>query len=190
MKQSLHIMLAIVLAAMCVIPVSGQSFRRHKVKTEPEKLVISRMYSIPGKSRRDISHLLYNWDGTIPEVGDKTMHFGYDNIISTNSYVGRFNNLDLGPKNGNLIVMVDIVIGSGCAQLVFRDIDVDCGYVIYPGPLTESDDSFNRTSLWLIRHKKVFAQARLRAQECFEYVASSLESYINDNGPLDLVRIR
>jgi len=193
MRRILHIVVAAALVAMCVYPAAGQGYRKNKVKNDPEPLEIHRSYCIPEKTRSQIWDYFSLWGDTLPEVEYHSSSFNNEWFTSgeyKRTYFGRFENLDFGRKRGTLSLIIDLVIFPGSVDLVFRDIDVDCGYLIYSGPLSKSDDSFNRTPQWLINHKKVFDQARIRANECFEYVAASLEEYIKDGGAMEMKRIR
>ena len=181
--------IAAVLAAMCVLPAAGQSYRRNKVKTEPEKLVLQKMIFIPYKNQKEILTLLSKWEDTLPEISLSYLERSYYKR-PRNIYNGIFKDIGMGGRHGNLCSLIDISAMAEGVELVFHDMFIVYNNNSWQGYLSTSDDRFNRSKLWLAVHKSEFDQARIRASECFDYVASSLESFLNNGGPLEMKRIK
>ncbi|MBQ6186037.1 MAG: hypothetical protein IJK48_09235 [Bacteroidales bacterium] len=182
MKRILHIILAAVMAAFCVLPASGQSYKNYKVKTDPEPLVFRKIYwfNDQEKDKGDIYRDLYGWgEGLDLEfVGG----VGFDEKC----FFLKAQGLDFNGNDGHMTGSVNIHILEGGFTLELKDIAVGWGNHFIPD-LSKEDNSFNRTWLWRVNHNpEIVEAARGRCRELFETLCKSMDKFLEDGPPMEL----
>lgn len=185
MRPILHIALAATLAAICVLPVSGQDYRRNKVRVEPEPLTFTRIITVSKELNPNLFELTRGWDLAKGSV-DRGVYFNAfdDNYIH---YWGNFNNLNAKKENYDLLIRMKLFyLGPYNLELLAYDITSfgDKHPVMH---LSAKDDRFNRPWLWRVLHDiETVDMERKAAEECFNMVADSLEEFLKDGPPLEL----
>ncbi len=193
MRRYLHIVVAAFLAAMCVIPAAGQSYKASKVreKSEPEPLTFSRNIDLELFSDKkfdpNLSGLLRDWkysDGN--DIVEYIFHndFDDDNFIQ---YHGSFYNLQASEEPFNLVIWFKLHYRSPY-RLVLEGYDITAFGKKDPFlKLSAYDDKFNRTWLWRVSHNiETVDKQREIAKECFNRVADSIEVFLKDGPPWEL----
>lgn len=184
MKRIPHIVVAAALAALCVLPAAGQNYRRNKVINDPEPLEFRKVYWISSKDRDDIRQHLMKWDcrafdlsltGFPTDSDGKYMHLNTEG-------------LDFDGVEGSLVGTVGVVITDGPMVLELKNIRAY--WRNHRIELSKQDDSFNRTWLWRVNHNPEIVQAaRARCKEVFDTLCASMDKYLEDGPPMELLRV-
>ena len=187
MKKIIHIALAAAMAALCVLPAAGQSYKASKVreKSEPEPLEFRRSFTLDGnnKDKGDIYRFLYGWSSGIDMefVGS----VGYDEKC----YFLAINGLDFAGKEGHMTCSVNIHILNDGLTLELKDFSVGWNNHFIPD-LSKQDDNFNRPWLWRVNHNpEVVQAARERCKEIFDTLCASMDKYLEEGPPMELQRV-
>lgn len=185
MKRTLHICIAAILAAICVFPAAGQSYKRNKVMTDPEPLEFRKIYWLKDKEKdkSDIYRDLYGWgEGFDLEfVGS----VGFDEKC----YFLKAQGLDFDGKDGRMTGSVNIHILYGGFVLELKDIAVGWGNH-FISDLSKEDNSFNRPWLWRVNHNpETVEAARERSKEIFDTLCASMDEFLKNGPPMELKRI-
>lgn len=186
MRRVLHIALAAAMAALCVLPAAGQSYKASKVreKSEPEPLEFRKVFPLSQNDYKEIRTRLMRWECP-----------GYDLSLSgfpVNSD-GKYMSLNVGGLDfdgvkGSVSGSVGVLISGGMAILEFRNIYA--GWGTHLVEMSKRDDSFNRTWLWRVNHNKEIVQAaRERCEEIFDTLCASLDDFLKDGPPMELQRV-
>ena len=184
MRRCSHIVVAAFLAAMCVLPAAGQSYKASKVreKSEPEPLEFKRSFTLNGnnKDKGDIYRYLYGWSSGID------MEFVGSVGFDEKCYFLAINGLDFAGKEGRMTCSVNIHILAGGLTLELKDFAIGWDNHFIPD-LSKQDDKFNRTWLWRVNHNPEVVQAgRDRCREIFDTLCASLDNYLKEGPPLEL----
>ena len=182
MRRILHIALAATLAAICVLPASGQDYRRNKVRVEPEPLEFRKTYWLPGLSPRDQRALMNKWDFKEYELKN-TGGPAYNDGLS---YFLSVHNLDFKKVKGTVMGNVIFLFNEGYLTLEFNNITIDWkNHLIID--MSQEDSRLNRPWLWRVNHNPVIVNtARERCREIFDTICASMDEFIKDGPPLEL----
>ncbi|MBQ5979401.1 MAG: hypothetical protein IJL58_05225 [Bacteroidales bacterium] len=182
MKRILHIILAAVMAAFCVLPASGQSYKKNKVRTDPEPLEFRKVYWISSKNHDKVRKHLMKWDcnkldlsltGFPVNSDGKCFHLNVDGV-------------DFEGVKGSITGTVNVIITEGPTVLELKDIHTYWRNHFYVD-LSKEDNSFNRTWLWRVNHNPTIVEAaRERCKELFEILCQSMDEYLKDGPPMEL----
>ena len=196
MKKIIHIALAAALAAMCVLPAAGQSYKASKVreKSEPEPLTFSRNIDLELFSNKqfdpNLSDLLRGWKYSNGD--DNVDYLFYQDFWGENyiQYHGSFYNLQAHKESFELVIWFKLHYRSSY-RLVLEGYDITAfggrDLVLH---LSSFDDRFNRPWLWRVFHDiETVDKQREIAKDCFNRVADSLEEFLRDGPPMELVRV-
>ena len=183
MRKITHIALAAALAAMCVLPAAGQSYKASKVreKSEPEPLTFSRVISSRMQLNSNLRETTRGWD--IKSCGVETVT--YWNTFGDNYmlYTGHSHSLTANKEEYNLLVWFKLFYRDSHELELFAYEITAFGKRHPVMNLSSSDDKLNRTWLWRIMHNKETVELqREAAEEYFNKVADSLEDFLR-NGP-------
>lgn len=182
MRRSLHIVIAAALAAICVLPAAGQSYKKNKVRPEPELLTFSRRYDVYGKTQKELFWLTQKWPSS--ECGAEYVMQSLD--YGWRSYHGHFNQLKFGDKTGNLILFIKLHFMDGSVILDVYDVFANWNnHRSYVSSLTTSDPLATSRGV----RNKTLEYARDAAADCFNLVADSLEEFLRNGPPMELKRI-
>ncbi len=187
MRRYLHIVVAAFLAAMCVIPAAGQGYRQNKVKTkaEPEPLVFRKTYMLDGKFRNkgEIYRYLSGWSSGID------MEFVGSVGFDEKCYFLAIRGLDFARKEGRMTCSVNIHVLDGGFTLELNDFSAGWNNHFIPD-LSKQDDKFNRPWLWRVNHNpEVVQAARERCKEIFDTLCASMDKYLEEGPPMELLRV-
>lgn len=185
MKRILHIILAAGLAAFCVLPAAGQSYKKNKVKTDPEPLEFRQLYWYRNfdKDKGEIYRELYRWDPVLPlefvgSVGFEGKYYFLD-----------VQDLDFGKVRGRMTASVNIHILYGGILLEFKDIAISWRNHIHID-LSKEDNSFNRTWLWRVNHNpEIIEAARIRCKDLFDTLSKSMDEFVEDGPPMEMTAL-
>ena len=182
MRKITHIALAAALAAMYVLPANGQSYRRNKVKTEPEKLTFKATIPAPGKSQNELFWLFRKWDSM--NVGARFVLQSLD--YEWQAYHGNYDNLRFGNKTGSLILFMKLIFTDDLVTLDVYDVYADWDNHRHYVSSLYSEDALNRGS----RHKSEIVKfARIESEKCFATILNSLVEYLHNDRPIELIRL-
>ncbi|MBO4230859.1 MAG: hypothetical protein J5886_04195 [Bacteroidales bacterium] len=179
MKRISYIALAAVLAAMCVLPAAGQSYKASKVrgKSEPEPLTFSRTITTNRMMNSDLFNLTRGWDSAEGHV-DNGLYFNAfeDNYML---YEGEFRGLNAKKENYDLWIRMKLYYMGPYRVDLFAYEIITFGDKHPVDQLSLSDDKLNRTWLWRVMHdKETIEMQRNTAEECFNFIADSLEEFL------------
>lgn len=195
MRRFIHIVIAAVLAAFCVLPASGQDYKQnrvkptnHKVKTEPIPLVLSKTIELTTSIDSNWSDVMYGWNNEALGV-DRLYHsreFGKDYILYTGVCRGSVAN----KETFNLWMKLTLFFDDEFKlDLVASDISV-FSRKDFGEKLSTEDNRNNRPWLWRVFHNSdTIDKERAAAIDYFNMVADSLEAFLKDDSPLDLQKV-
>ena len=194
MRKITHIALAAVLAAMCVLPAAGQSYKKNKVIHDPEPLTFSRKIDLDINSDKkfdpNLHELLRGWNYS--DRDDRVDYLFHHDMWGENyiEYDGSFYNLQADRESFNLWIRMRLHYHSPY-RLVLEAYDITLFGSKDPVlKLSEKDDKLNRPWLWRVFHNiETVDKERKIAEECFNLVADSLEDFLKDGPPMKLHRV-
>ena len=185
MRRSLHIVIAAALAAICVLPAAGQSYKRNNVRPEPEPLVFRKVYSLPGENSKDIYRLVAHWKCDDYNIIFTGGGYGYE----SKGYYLSAHNQDFDKVIGTIMGNVVLCFYDGEMALEFNRISVDWNNHLILD-MSKDDNRLNRPWLWRVNHNtKIVQTARDRCKEIFDHLCSSMDEYLRDGPPMELKRI-
>ena len=173
------------MAAICVLPAAGQSYRRNKVKTEPDPLEFRKVFLMQGQNEKEQRELVNKWtfnDYNLKFTGGSAYRDGMVWFLSAH---------DLGFKKvrGTVMGNFNILFDDGYMTLEFNNIAIDWkGHLILD--MSTEDNSFNRPWLWRINHNPEIVQAaRERCKEIFDTLCASMDEFLKDGPPMEMRRL-
>ena len=183
MRRYLHIVVAAFLAAMCVIPTAGQNYRASKVKekAEPEPLSFSRSITSRKTINTNLRESTSGWEIKECDLDNGTYWNTFDDNYIRYDCV--FYGLSAEKENYDLWIQMKLFYkGPNEVELTAYSFTL-FGNRHPVMQLTSGDDYFNRSWLWRVMHDKETVELqRKTAEECFNFVADSLEDFLR-NGP-------
>ena len=183
MRKITHIALAAALAALCVLPAAGQSYKASKVreKSEPEPLSFSRSITTRKTISTNLRECTSGWKIKECELDNGTYWNAFDDNYIRYDCV--FYNLSAEKENYDLWIQMKLYY-RGPNELELTAYKFTLFGNRHPVmQLSSEDDYFNRTWLWRVMHDKETVELqRKTAEECFIIVADSLEDFLR-NGP-------
>ena len=140
----------------------------------PDTLTFSKMYYMPGYTRKELYRFCNHWLFLYPNFSfnsGEMGRFGYD----TSGASCLFKDLYLAGKPAKLLINIYLNYYYGCFEFKLTETSVVWGAAEHLETcLSTHDDRTNRTWFWLlVTNRKVLDAARVEAERLFnEYVAS------------------
>lgn len=179
MRCCSHIVVAAFLAAMCVIPAAGQSYRQNKIKTkaEPEPLTFSRIITSGTIINPNLRNTINGWNSKKNGVEIVT----YCNTFGENylSCSGELYDLTAGKENYDLWIRLKLHYRNQY-ELELEAYEITTFGDRHPVMhLSTTDDKFNRTWLWRVMHdEETIELQREIAKDYFNLIADSLQRFL------------
>ena len=188
MRRSLHIVITAALAAICVLPAAGQNYKRNKVKAEPEPLTFSRIIMSDKEIDPNLRETTRGWDSNECRIETITYWDTFDDNYM--SYVGRFDGLNADEEVFDLVIWMKLIYENP-HKLTLHAYEITAFSAKHPVmDLSVNDTRLNRPWLWRAFHNiDTIDKQRKIAEDCFNYVADSLEDFIRNGPPMELQRI-
>ena len=179
MRRILHIALAATLAAICVLPASGQDYRRNKVRVEPEQLTFNKEFEVPGKKQTELFWLVKNWDSS--EIGAQFIMQSLD--YEWQAYHWNYYNIQFGEKTGDIILFMKVFFSDERVALNVYDVYVDWdNHRHWESSLYVSDTFSNHNK----GKSKTLYLAEVEATKLFENISKSFEDFLKEGPSMEL----
>ena len=179
MRKITHIALAAALAALCVLPANGQSYKASKVreKSEPEPLSFSRSITTRKTISTNLRECTSGWTIKECELDNGTYWNAFDDNYIRYDCV--FYDLSAEKENYDLWIQMKLYY-RGPNELELTAYKFTLFGNRYPVMhLSTTDDKFNRTWLWRVMHdEETIELQREIAKDYFNLIADSLQRFL------------